>query len=111
MARGGWIADYLDPFSFLDLFSIPEGNNASGWYDPAYVRLLRDANREPDPMRRFELLSRAEKLLLEAQPVIPLYTNDTSFMTKPYVKGLYGNPLTIHPWQHVYIEHDPAKWN
>jgi oligopeptide transport system substrate-binding protein len=111
MARGGWIGDYLDPFTFLDLFSTPEGNNASGWYDPAYAALLRQANREADQPRRFALLARAEQMLLDAQPVIPLFTNDTSFMKKPYVKGLYANPLTIHPWKYVWIEHDPAKWD
>ncbi len=24
---------------------------------------------------------------------------------------MYPNPLTMHPWKFVYIEHDPAKWS
>ena len=32
-------------------------------------------------------------------------------MKKPYVKGLYPNPGTLHPWKFVYIERDPAKWD
>jgi hypothetical protein len=32
-------------------------------------------------------------------------------MKKPYVKGMYPNPGTLHPWKFVYIEHDQAKWD
>ena len=56
------------------------------------------------------LLANAEKMLLDAQPVIPLATSSTNWMKKPYVKGMYANPITIHAWKFVYIEHDPAKW-
>jgi hypothetical protein len=31
-------------------------------------------------------------------------------MKKPYVMGMYPNPVTMHAWKFVYIEHDPAKW-
>ncbi len=111
VARGAWVGDYMDPFTFLDLFSTKGGNNSTGWFDPKYAQMLKDANREPDPQRRYELLARAEAYLLEAQPVIPLVTPATNWMKKPYVMGMYANPVTIHPWKYVYIEHDPSKWN
>ena len=31
-------------------------------------------------------------------------------MKKPYIKGMYPNPGTLHPWKFVYIEQDPNKW-
>jgi oligopeptide transport system substrate-binding protein len=111
IARAGWVGDYLDPMTFLDIFSTPEGNNGTGWFVPAYAQMLEDANRESDPAKRFERLARAERYLLDAQPVLPLFTQGTNWLKKPYVKGLYANPETIHPWKYVYIEHDPAKWN
>jgi len=49
-------------------------------------------------------------MLLEVQPVIPLYSNASNWAKKPYVKGMYPNPETLHAWKFVYIEHDPAKW-
>jgi oligopeptide transport system substrate-binding protein len=101
----------MDPFTFLSLFLTPTGNNGTGWWDENYVRMLNDANRELDPKRRYELLAKAEAFMLEAQPVIPLQTPATNWMKKPYVKGMYPNALTIHPWQYVYIERDPAKWD
>lgn len=110
LARGGWVGDYMDPFTFLDLFSTPEGNNGTGWFDPKYAQMLRDANREPDPQKRFAMLAEAEAYLLDAQPIIPLLTAATNWMKKPYVMGMYPNPITIHPWKYVYIEHDEAKW-
>lgn len=111
VARAGWVGDYLDPYTFLDLFSTPTGNNGTGWWDPKYAQMLRDANRQPDPKKRYELLARAEAYMLDAQPVIPLLTQATNWVKKPYVKGMYPNPVTLHAWKFVYIEHDPAKWD
>jgi oligopeptide transport system substrate-binding protein len=110
-ARAGWIGDYMDPYTFLELFATATGNNSTGWLDPEYVQILEEANRTLDPARRYELLAQAEAKLLEAQAVMPLFTRATDWMKKPYVKGLYPNPATMHAWKFVYIEHDPAKWD
>jgi ABC-type oligopeptide transport system substrate-binding subunit len=111
IARAGWVGDYFDPVTFLDLFSTFGGNNGSGWYRPEYVQMLKDANREPDQTKRYALLARAERYMLEAQPVIPLYIQGTNWLKKPYVKGMYANPITNHPWKYVYIEHDRSQWD
>jgi oligopeptide transport system substrate-binding protein len=111
IARAGWIGDYMDPYTFLNLLSTAGSENSSGWTSAQYLELLRQANREPDPQKRYQALGQAETLLLEAQPVLPPYTPATNWLKKPYVKGMYGNPLTLHPWKFVYIEHDPSKWD
>ncbi len=110
-ARGAWIGDYMDPFTFLNLFSTLGSENCTGWTDATYQTMLADANREPDHRRRYDLLAQAEQYLLDHQPIAPLQTQDTNFVKKPYVKGLYPNPLTMHAWKFVYIEHDPARWD
>jgi hypothetical protein len=56
-------------------------------------------------------LAQAEKLLLDAQPVMPLVVATTRWMKKPYVKGMYPNATTLFPWKWVYIERDQAKWD
>jgi len=71
--------------------------------------LLDEANRTVDHQQRYQLLARAEQLLLDAQPVIPLTVGTTRMMKKPYVKGLYPNAATLHPWKHVYIEREPSR--
>jgi len=49
--------------------------------------------------------------VMQAQPVLPWQTQKTNFIKKPYVKGLYPNPGTLHAWKFVYLEPDPAKWD
>lgn len=110
-ARAAWIGDYMDPFAFLSLLYSPTGDNGTGWWDQKYVDMLDHANQTVDQQKRYEMLAQAEKYLLDAQPVIPLFTNATNFVKKPYVKGFYPNPMTLHPWKFVYLENDPAKWD
>jgi oligopeptide transport system substrate-binding protein len=111
VSRSGWVGDYMDPFTFLNLYYTAKGDNGTGWWDPEYVEMLDEANRNIDPQKRYELLARAESFALEAQPVIPLMTPATRWMKKPYVKGMYPNPQTLHAWKWVYIERDPAQWD
>jgi oligopeptide transport system substrate-binding protein len=111
LSRTGWVADYMDPFTFLGLYYTAGGNNGTGWFDPKYAALLDEANSTGDAAKRFELLAQAEKIALDAQPVMPLVTTSARWVKKPYVKGLYPNPVTLLPWKFVYIERDPAKWD
>jgi oligopeptide transport system substrate-binding protein len=111
LARRGWIGDYMDPFSFLALFSTPAGDNGTGWFDRKFVGMIEAANRESDPQKRYELLAAAEKVILDVQPVLPLLTQATNWVKKPFVKGMFGNPATMHAWKFVYIEHDRSKWD
>lgn len=108
-ARNSYGADYMDPFTFLTLFYTP--NNGTGWSDPKYDQIIDEANRTLDPPRRYELLAKAEAYLLEEQPMIPLQSERTNWMKKPYVKGLYPTLGAMHAWKFVYIEYDPAKWD
>ncbi|HLM02275.1 MAG TPA: peptide ABC transporter substrate-binding protein, partial [Pyrinomonadaceae bacterium] len=73
-ARNGWVGDYMDPFTFLNLFYSPQNDGATGWWDPKFDKMLDDANKETDPAKRFEILARAEFYVLSQQIVIPLQT-------------------------------------
>jgi oligopeptide transport system substrate-binding protein len=110
-ALGIWGADYMDPSTFLNLFLTPGGDNGSGWWDKHYADLLETANHTADKQKRYELLAKAEKYMLDAQPTIPLETPSVNWVKKPYVKGLYPNPSSLFAWKFVYIERDPAKWD
>lgn len=110
-ALGIFGADYMDPFTFLNIFSTPGGDNGSGWWDQKYVDMLDEANSTLDKQRRYELLAKAEKYMLDAQPIIPIETLAVNFVKKPYVKGMYPNAGSLYPWKFVYIERDPAKWD
>jgi oligopeptide transport system substrate-binding protein len=109
-SRGGWSADYMDPFTYLSLF-YTGGDSGTGWQDPKYIAMLDEANRTLDHTKRYELLAKAEKYLIDAQPIIPIDTASVNWVKKPYVKGMFPNPGSLFPWKFVYIERDQSKWD
>lgn len=111
VARGGWAGDFMDPVTFLARFYTAQSDSASGWHDPEFDRLLSEADKELNETVRFEKLARAELFMMQRQPVLPLQTAATNWMKKPFVKGMYPNPGTLHPWKFVYIERDADKWD
>lgn len=106
MLRSVWIADYIDPVSFLDVFKSDSGNNYTGWGNPDYDRLLFEADRTINPASRFDLLRQAESLLLNEAPIVPLYTFTHVFAIQPSVKGWHPTLLDHHPYKHVWLEAD-----
>jgi oligopeptide transport system substrate-binding protein len=110
-ARRGWVGDYMDPFTFLGLFYTETNDGATGWTDKKYDEMLSKANNTIDPEKRFTLLAEAEFYMMQQQVIIPLNTAATNWMKKPYLKGFYPNPATLHPWKFVYIEEDQTKWD
>lgn len=116
IARAGWIGDYLDPNTFLDLWVTDGGNNQTGWSDPGYDALIEAARNEADPSRRMALLRRAEGLLVNrGLPVVPVYFYVVSGLVKPHVKGFYTelelpdggrapNLQDLHPLREVRVE-------
>lgn len=111
IARAGWVGDFMDPFTFLSQFYTESNDSSTGWWSAEYDAMLDDANKTLDPTARFEKMAAAEYFMLKDQPVIPLSVAGTNWMKKPYVKGMYPNPGTMHPWKFVYIEADRAKWD
>jgi oligopeptide transport system substrate-binding protein len=93
--RGGWIADYADPVSFLDLFRSGDPLNTSFYANETFDRLLDDAMKASGASR-LELLHQAETLLLRDTPVIPLYHYVSRHLVDPRVRGYVDNPRDIH---------------
>lgn len=98
-------ADYPDPVSFLNLAYSGSADNSTGWRDTKFDALLDAASREVKEARRAELLHQAEQYMIDQQPLIPLYTEPSAFMCKPYVMNLVPNLLDQHNWRGVYIAH------
>lgn len=102
--RRGWIADYLDPYSFIEMFASWSKNNNTGWSNPEYDRRVAEAAAEPDRRRRFDLLQEAERILMHELPILPLYFYVTQNCWKEHVRGLVPNLLDVHPLKEVYAE-------
>lgn len=102
--RSVWIGDYADPSTFLNIWRSDSGNNYTGWASPAYDQLTFQAARTSDTAARHALLARAEALLLEDAPLIPLYHYTHVFLVHPDVKGWHPTLLDHHPYKHVWLE-------
>lgn len=104
VARYGWIGDYPDPNSFLDMWLTGGGNNDSKWSNPEYDRLIREAGRLTDPAKRMEAFQQAEAILIDEMPVIPIYFYTRVYALHPSVKGFYPTILDNHPLHRVWLE-------
>ncbi len=70
VSRAGWIGDYEDPNTFLDLMRPNRGNNKTGWEDAAYDAIMEKANSTNDQEERYKLLQEAERVLIDNMPII-----------------------------------------
>ena len=105
VARSGWIGDYTDPNTFLDMFVTGGGNNRTGWSNARYDALIRKATREPDEAKRMRLLSEAERILVEeGAPIAPIYFAASQMMYRPEVRGVYPNVRQVLLLKYVRVE-------
>jgi oligopeptide transport system substrate-binding protein len=103
LSTGGWIGDFVDPVTFLDLFVSGGGNNWTGWGDPAYDALLARAAATTDPSARLELFQQAEARLLDQAPVAPLFFGARNFLLHPAVRGWEPSLLGQQQYKKVYL--------
>jgi len=104
VARGGWIGDYPDPNTFLDMWVSKGENNETGWSNSRYDELITAAGKETDRARRMEILKEAEALLMLEKPFIPLYFYVTKNIVSPKVRGFTSNIQDEHPLQYLRVE-------
>ncbi len=108
--RAGWIGNYLDPMYFLEQFFSENPQNDIGFFEPEYDRLLSRAARAADLEERLDLLHEAEQMLLDAQPLAPVYTYVSQRLVKPYVRGWEPNVLDQHASRFIFLlRQDPIE--
>ena len=94
IARNGWISDYNDPVSFLDMWVTGGGNNDAQYANPDYDNLISQAKAESDPAARMKLLHQAEDILVGQDYVVdPLYFYTQKYMLRDGIEGMYYTPL------------------
>jgi oligopeptide transport system substrate-binding protein len=106
MSRAGWIGDYVDPNTFLDMWISGGGNNQTGWTSKRYDELIAKAGcGTADPRERMKLLSEAEKILVvDEAPIMPLFTYVNKGLLSRKVKGWHPNILDQHPLKAISLE-------
>ena len=108
VARNGWLGDYNDPISFLDMWYSTSGNNDCQFgrgahktyagYDgktwaESYDKVIAQVKASSDPEERFELMHDAEDILMETGAICPIYYYTDIFMCSESIDGFFASPL------------------
>ena len=121
MARNGWLGDYNDPISFLDMWITASGNNdvqfgkgahadlaiydldltsygydikvEDGTWAETYDVLIGLVKTCTDVEKRFEMMHIAEDLLMSTNALVPLYYYTDPYMVDERVEGFFAIPL------------------
>lgn len=104
IARHGWIGDYTDPMTFIDMFDSNSGNNDSQYKNPQYDSLVRLAKSTGNQEIRMKAMHEAEKLLIDDAVIAPVYFYTRVTMVKPNVKGYQRSVLGHVYFKEVYVE-------
>ncbi len=108
ISRASWIGDYVDPSTFLEMWIKDGGNNKTGWSNAEYDELvLRKIPAMKTPEERLAGFFRAETILMQEMPILPIYTYATKHLVSPSVKGMPTNIMDYYSFKHIYLE--PAK--
>jgi oligopeptide transport system substrate-binding protein len=86
IARAGWIADYADPNTFLNMFVTGGPQNNTNWSNKDYDRLISEASKETDAVKRMQKFAEAEDILMREVPVIPIYYYANPYLLSKHVK-------------------------
>lgn len=84
----GWMPDYDDPMTYLELFETNNSQNSTGWSNAEYDRLIESARKETDPIKRQQMLWDAEKILVEECPFVPFQCRQVAYLQKDNLKNL-----------------------
>ena len=105
ICRNGWIADYNDPVSFLDMFMTDNGNNDAHYSNPEYDAMMTTVLSDSDAAGRMELMHQAETLLCDTDCAIaPLYYYSQPYMVSDRVHGMYYTPLGNFIFTYATVE-------
>jgi len=89
-----WYADIPDPDNFLyQLFHSKSPRNYTGYANAVVDDLLLNARNAPDAQRRVEIYRRAEQLILEDAPILPVWHYNYERLFQPYVRSVEVNGL------------------
>ncbi|MBP3893118.1 MAG: hypothetical protein J6D34_03650 [Atopobiaceae bacterium] len=129
IARNGWIMDYTDPISMLDMWTSGSGNNdvqfgkgdheslaiydldltkwgyetkvEKGTWAETFDVLIDTINKESDQEKRFEMMHLAEDILMDTGCLCPLYYYTMVYLRNKDVQGHFSTPLGFNIFKHA----------
>lgn len=104
ISRSGWIGDYVDPITFLMIWTSDSGNNQTGWSNHRFDELYKQVLVTGDPGLRNALMAEMESIFLDELPVAPIYWYTRKYLLHPDVKNWHPKLLDYHPFKFIQLE-------
>ena len=124
IARNGWLGDYNDPISFLDMWITESGNNDSQFgkdahkdykgysyngkdgltWAESYDACIAAVKAETDPAKRFELMHDAEDILMSTGAICPIYYYTDIYMCSEKIDGFFSSPLGFKYFMYASVK-------
>jgi ABC-type oligopeptide transport system substrate-binding subunit len=106
ISRDGWQFDYNHPQDWYDnlwgVYATSAGANTSGFDDPQYDSILKQADAEP-LTTALPLYNQLAQILQTDVVYIPLYYSVGNFLIQSYVSGAGSNTAFDHWWNEIKI--------
>lgn len=93
IARNGWLSDYNDPISMLDMWITGGGNNDAQWSNAQYDELISKVKSSTNPEERFKMMHEAEDIIFDESMLCPIYYYVDLFLLNQKVEGFWSSPL------------------
>lgn len=124
IARNGWLGDYNDPISFLDMWITDSGNNDTQFgrgdhakyanysyngkdgltWKEAYDACIAAVKGEKDANKRFELMHEAENILMSTGAICPIYYYTDLYMCSQKLDGFFSTPLGFKYFMYASVK-------
>lgn len=91
IGRASWIGDFNDPINFLEVFK--GGLNTSKWENQEFLDLLAQSSKEGDVAKRKEILKKADAIVMDEMPALPIYYFTYTWVKQDSVKDVVIDAL------------------
>jgi oligopeptide transport system substrate-binding protein len=113
MWKNGWVADYPDPLSFLEIFRAYNPNSPFSFDTKSnsdlFARILNEATLERDDEKRSELYLKCDQMIVDQLPVILLYNDDFISMANAKVRNFQTNSMEQMDFSNLFISTSKKK--
>lgn len=104
IARNGWLGDYNDPISFLDMWVTGGGNNDAQWSNAEYDALIKDVKSSSDAAERIQKMHKAEDIIFDEWMLCPIYYYVDIFLLNDTIEGFWSSPLGFKYFMYATVK-------
>ena len=103
MSLSGWIPEYADPATYLELWTSDSSYNYASYRSEEYDECFHTANSQMDSQSRMSLLAQAEAILLEDGALIPLQIRQSALLKNPKLTNFQTYYINTE-YQYIYAD-------